>query len=112
MFIRAFRLQVCDIDVVRRSVQLPGRTGHRVVLDRLFQFVVEPTDIRLLQPRLQGSVQEYAAMRVPVLSVVLSERKRFDSHELRLINTIIILSAITLNRASFSLSLLHNFFFF
>lgn len=77
--------QVCGIDFMRRPLQFPGRVGDRVVLDRLFQFVAEPADIRLLQPRLQRSVQEYTAVRVPVLSVVLSERERHDGHELRLI---------------------------
>ncbi|KAL5232987.1 hypothetical protein ACI65C_000397, partial [Semiaphis heraclei] len=41
--------RVCDIDIMWRSMQLPGNTCHRVVLDRLFQFIAEPTDICLLQ---------------------------------------------------------------
>lgn len=70
---------------MRGSVQFPGGCGHRAVLDRLLQLVAESTDLRVLQPRLQGSIQEYAAVRVPVLPVVLPKGGRLDGHELRLI---------------------------
>jgi len=45
-------------------VQYFGVSGGRALLDRLLQLDAEPTYLRVLQPRLPGSFQEHAAVRV------------------------------------------------
>jgi len=49
---------------VRGRVSVSGGGGGAAVLGGLHQFDAEPADLRVLQPRLPGSVQEHAAVGV------------------------------------------------
>ena len=55
-------LQVRDNAVVRGGVSVSGRGGGAAVLGGLHQLDAEPADLRVLQPRLPGGVQEHAAV--------------------------------------------------
>lgn len=56
--------QVRYHDAMRRGVQHIVVCGGRALLDRLLQLYAESTHLRILQPRLPGSVQEHAAVCV------------------------------------------------
>lgn len=58
-----------------RRILLPdaGLADRHAVLGRLLQFGVEPADLRLLQPGLQGGVQGHAAVRDAVLLLLLED---------------------------------------
>jgi len=56
--------QVRYHDAMRRGMQHIVVCGCRALLDRLLQLDAEPTHLRILQPRLPGSVQEHTAMCV------------------------------------------------
>lgn len=48
---------------MRRSLSLSRRGDSPVVLDRIHEFGAEPTDLRVLQPRLPGGLQKHVAVR-------------------------------------------------
>lgn len=51
-------------NVVRGVLSVPRRCDRPAFLDRVHEFGAEPVDLRVLQPRLPRSFQEYSAVRV------------------------------------------------
>lgn len=56
--------QVRYHNVVRGILSVPRRCDRPAFLDRVHEFGAEPVDLRVLQPRLPRSFQEYSAVRV------------------------------------------------
>lgn len=56
--------QVRYHNVVRRILSVSQRRDRPAFLDRVHEFGAEPVDLRVLQPRLPRSFQEYSAVRV------------------------------------------------
>lgn len=56
--------QVRYHNVVRGVLSVPRRCDRPAFLDRVHEFGAEPVDLRVLQPRLPRSFQEYSAVRV------------------------------------------------
>ena len=56
--------QVRHHDTVRRILPVSGHRDRVTLLDRVHELGAEPADLRVLQPRLSRSLQEYAAVRV------------------------------------------------
>lgn len=73
--------QVRHHDAVWRSLLLSRRRRCRPILDRVLQFCAQSSHLRLLQPRLQGSFQEYTSVRLSLLLQLLEDA---DTYPVRL----------------------------